>query len=288
MKDKKKFVSSEYRFRSNYINIQGHDFHYIDEGSGDPVLLIHGGITWSYFYRNLIPSLAEHGNRVLAPDLMGFGFSDHSRKFDYSLQNQVAVLTEFVEQLDLNNITLVFHGMGMLPALGLAINLPSRFKQIISLNGIAFTTPSFYFLRILKHIPILSKLFISNSNFLLKLFYNKFRRSISKQAMQDFLFPYYNYKSRIAANAFLQDAPFLHRASSHELVNNILDNLDQLSELEWYLINANLTPYMSHRELRKNRKVFHWATFVNFPEESHFMLECKDSHVIKYLRKIVK
>lgn len=67
-------LSSSFNFKSNYIEINGSKIHYVDEGEGDPILLIHGNPTWSYVWRNIIPELKPYG-RVIAFDLIGFGKS---------------------------------------------------------------------------------------------------------------------------------------------------------------------------------------------------------------------
>ena len=66
----------QYPFKSNYEEIDGVRLHYVDEGSGPPILMVHGQPTWSYLYRKMIPPLVAAGYRCVAPDLMGFGLSD--------------------------------------------------------------------------------------------------------------------------------------------------------------------------------------------------------------------
>ena len=68
-------ISSEFSFKSNYIDIHGSNIHYIDEGEGDPVLFLHGNPTSSYLWRNIIPHMTSFG-RCIAPDLIGMGKSD--------------------------------------------------------------------------------------------------------------------------------------------------------------------------------------------------------------------
>ena len=67
--------------------------HYVDEGRGDPVLLLHGNPTWSFLYRKFIPRIVAAGYRVIAPDHIGFGFSERpAREHDFSLENHIANL----------------------------------------------------------------------------------------------------------------------------------------------------------------------------------------------------
>jgi pimeloyl-ACP methyl ester carboxylesterase len=87
--------SFEYRFKSHYAMVDGVRIHYLDEGQGPLVWLMHGNTSWSYLYRKMIPPLVEAGYRCFVPDLMGFGLSDTPEEESvYSLQedagNEVA------------------------------------------------------------------------------------------------------------------------------------------------------------------------------------------------------
>jgi haloalkane dehalogenase len=112
--------------------------HYVDEGSreGPPVLMLHGEPTWSYLYRHMIPPVAAAGLRALAPDLIGFGKSDKpSERSDYSYAGQVAWIRQWVEALDLREITLVCQDWGSLIGLRLAAEMPERLARILLANG---------------------------------------------------------------------------------------------------------------------------------------------------------
>jgi haloalkane dehalogenase len=112
--------------------------HYVEEGPRDakPVLMLHGEPTWSYLYRKMIPPVAAAGYRVLAPDLIGFGKSDKpAAGSDYSYAGQVAWILNWIEALDLRDITLVCQDWGSLIGLRLAAENPERFARIILSNG---------------------------------------------------------------------------------------------------------------------------------------------------------
>jgi haloalkane dehalogenase len=108
--------------------------HYVDEGEGDPVLLLHGEPTWSYLYRKVIPELVSR-SRVVAPDYFGFGRSDKPVDRDwYSYDSHYASVERFVEQLDLTNVTLVVHDWGGPIGLRLAVTRPERIARLVVLN----------------------------------------------------------------------------------------------------------------------------------------------------------
>ena len=69
-------IRRRFPFESRFARVNGHRMHYVDEGRGDPVLLLHGNPTWSFLYRKFIPPLVDAGYRVIAPDHIGFGLSE--------------------------------------------------------------------------------------------------------------------------------------------------------------------------------------------------------------------
>jgi haloalkane dehalogenase len=115
------------------IALRDGDMHYVDEGSGPPVLFVHGTPTNSYEYRHLIAALSKR-YRCIAPDHLGFGQSSRPRQFAYTPEAHAAVLNEFVERLALNDLTLVVHDFGGPIGLPLALSPDSRVRRVILMN----------------------------------------------------------------------------------------------------------------------------------------------------------
>ena len=127
----------DYPFKSNYLIIGDTRIHYLDEGpkNGDVIYLLHGEPAWSYLFRKMIPTLAEAGYRVIAPDMVGFGKSDKYISIDdYSHQMHVDKMTQLIIELDLNNITAHVHDWGGLVGLRVVAEEPDRFSRIIASN----------------------------------------------------------------------------------------------------------------------------------------------------------
>ncbi len=132
-----------YPFKPNYAELDDHEggklrVHYIDEGdkSQSPVLLMHGEPSWSYLYRKMIPIFVDHGRRVIAPDLIGFGKSDKpADRNDYTYVRHVSWMSQLVfEILNLTNITLVCQDWGGLIGLRLVGLDPDRFSGVVAAN----------------------------------------------------------------------------------------------------------------------------------------------------------
>jgi len=129
----------DYPFVPNYVQVDGLNMHYVDEGpkDADPILMLHGEPSWSYLYRFMIPVCVEAGHRVIAPDLIGFGKSDKLRRIgDYSYAKHLGWLKAFVEQLGLERITLVCQDWGAILGLRLAAENEHLFARIACGNGL--------------------------------------------------------------------------------------------------------------------------------------------------------
>lgn len=123
-----------YSFEPSYIQVNDTRIHYIEEGEGDPILCLHGEPSWCYLYRKMIPILSKAG-RAMAMDFVGFGRSDkYTDKKAYTMAMHYDTLAAFIEQLDLQNITLVVQDWGGLIGLSYAAVNPDRFKGLVIMN----------------------------------------------------------------------------------------------------------------------------------------------------------
>ena len=126
-----------YPWQPNYMYIDGLRVHYLDEGQGSAgvMLLLHGEPSWSFLYRNMIPTFLESGYRIIAPDMIGFGKSDKVIDLEwYTVDSHVAILQELITKLDLNNITVFVQDWGGPNGLITATEMPDRFERLIVMN----------------------------------------------------------------------------------------------------------------------------------------------------------
>ena len=122
-------------FAPHFSTAAGFRMHYVDEGSGEPILLIHGEPTWAYLYRNFIPALSRNF-RVIAPDHMGFGKSESPADGHYTLSGHAHNLGLLIEELDLRDITLVMHDWGGSIGTVIASRHADRMKRFVAMNTI--------------------------------------------------------------------------------------------------------------------------------------------------------
>jgi len=125
-----------------YANVNGWRMHYVDEGKGDPVVLLHGNPTWGFLYRDMIAPLVSSGRRVIVPDMIGFGLSEKpTREQAHCLDGHTANLTALMRQLDLKRITLVCHDWGGPIGLSFAMSNPARVHALTIMSTWAWPMP---------------------------------------------------------------------------------------------------------------------------------------------------
>lgn len=126
-----------YPFQSRYVRLSSGEMHYVDVGTGEPILLVHGTPTWSFEYRHLITALSTRF-RCIAPDHFGFGLSERPQGFAYTPEAHAAAIAKFVETLGLDRFTLVVHDFGGPIGLPLALRPSSPVHKLVLLNTFAW------------------------------------------------------------------------------------------------------------------------------------------------------
>jgi len=220
----------QYPFKDNFEEIDGIRLHYLDEGSGPPILMVHGQPTWSYLYRKMIPPLVAAGYRCIAPDLMGFGLSDKpTEESAYSLQRHVELVTGLVEKLKLQGITVVGQDWGGPIGLRYAIEHQDNIRALVILNTLVRTPPSD--LRTM-HMRIMFKMLFQSGAFtsflirrldlLRRMMYRiGFKRSLDPQVMKQYRMPHPTAASRAGVAAFTKMLPLSATHPNAQYINEI-------------------------------------------------------------------
>jgi len=123
-----------YPFTSRRVELADGSLHYVDEGSGPAVLMVHGTPTWSFEWRHLVRELSSEF-RCIAPDHLGFGLSDRPAGADYTPAAHAARLRQFLEALGLRDLTLVVHDFGGLIGLPLALEQQGLVSRLVVMNS---------------------------------------------------------------------------------------------------------------------------------------------------------
>ena len=133
-------ISADFPYTSHYVDVKGSRIHYVEEGSGDPILFLHGNPTSSYLWRNIMPHVQGHG-RCIAMDLIGMGKSDKP-DIGYSFFDHSKYVEGFIEQLGLQNITLVIHDWGSALGFHYAMRNERNMKGLAFMEAIVLPIPS--------------------------------------------------------------------------------------------------------------------------------------------------
>jgi haloalkane dehalogenase len=123
----------EYPFRDHWLVRQGGTIHYVDEGRGPAVLMVHGNPTWSFLYRDVIRGLGA-GVRCIAPDLPGFGFSTARPGYGFTPQEHADELAALIDHLGLDRYVLVVQDWGGPIGLAAALRRPERIAGVVNLG----------------------------------------------------------------------------------------------------------------------------------------------------------
>lgn len=117
-----------------FIKVKDHDIHYLKQGEGAPLILVHGFACSTYTWRKLIPLLADH-HTVYALDLLGFGLSDKPPDGNYDLRSQGSLVLDFMNALHLPSATLVGHSMGGVVVAYAAVEAPEQVKALVLVDA---------------------------------------------------------------------------------------------------------------------------------------------------------
>lgn len=229
-----KAVNQElYPFESHFENISGHQYHYVEEGKGEPVIMLHGNPSWSFYYRQLIQKLSPYFH-CLAPDHIGCGYSDKpgDAAYSYRLEQRVNDLEAFLEKKKITqNIHLVVHDWGGIIGMAYAHRHPGSIKKIVILNTAAFHLPQS------KSFPFALRFFRTWPGAFLVRGFNAFsglativgvkRIRLSKAVRQGLKAPYNSWGNRIATLRFVQDIPLKPSDPGYDIITEMQEQLSQ-------------------------------------------------------------
>ncbi len=223
-------LAKEYPFAAHRIAVDGGRMHYVDEGSGDPLLMLHGNPTWSFLYRRLVKAFrGEH--RCIAPDHIGCGLSDKPRDWRYDLVGHIGNVEKLVLALDLRRITLVVHDWGGPIGLGFARRHPDRIARLVVLNTAVFQGRAPLRLRVCRA-PWIGPFLVKRWNAFAGLApLLAVVRRLSSEARAGYELPYRTAADRVAIARFVQDIPLSPRDPSWGELAAIEASLERFRDL---------------------------------------------------------
>lgn len=287
--DRSRFAD-EYPFASRFLELNGGvKLHYVDEGTGSPVLFVHGNPTWSFAWRRFVKDLSRD-YRAIAVDHVGCGFSDKPQDYDYRVGTHVSNLCELVERLDLQNITVVAHDWGGAIAMGAAGRLPNRFARFVLMNTAAFHSTNIPLRIAVCRIPVLGTIALRGLN--------AFSRAALFMAVEKpermtpavkagYLAPYNNWANRVAVNRFVKDIPLRPGHPSYGTLSEIEAGLVQFVQHPMLLMLGVRDWCFTTEFLDEFQRRFPLAETLRIDDAGHYIFEDAHEIVLPRLREFL-
>lgn len=264
----------EFPFQSRWLDLGAYKLHYIAEGSGAPLLMVHGNPTWSFLWRHLAREL-RFDYRPIALDHVGCGLSDKPRNLTYTLPIHVANLVQLIDHLDLQNITLLAHDWGGPIGLRALLTRRERFSRIILFNTGAFPPPYIPWRIRACRVPLVGKIAVQGFNLFARAAQTMAvhqPRAISPLARDGLLSPYDSWQSRHAIFEFVRDIPATRQHPTWKHLVELEESLKTLEHMPIKLIWGmrdwcfqpncleRLCQHWPNAEVEKIENAGHWVT----------------------------
>ncbi|HTK92810.1 MAG TPA: alpha/beta fold hydrolase [Verrucomicrobiae bacterium] len=258
-----------YPFTSRWLDLPSGRLHYIDEGQGRPVVMVHGTPDWSFLWRHLVKALAPR-YRCLALDNLGFGLSDRPPGSWYLPEHQAANLKMLIERLGLRDLTLVLHDFGGPFGLHYALDKPDNVHSLVLMNTWMWSLADD------RRVARVARLAGSRLGRYLYLEWNLSARLIMKRAFGDparlppsvhaqYLAPFPDPASRAATWAYARAL-----WGSREWFDRLWKRRERLRDLPVLILWGMKDPAVREPELVRLQSAFTRPEVVRLPDVGHF------------------
>ncbi|MCH2212572.1 MAG: alpha/beta fold hydrolase [Fuerstiella sp.] len=280
--------TEEFPFTSRWIRIGASIQHFVDEGSGPVLLMVHGNPTWSFAWRHLIRNLSVD-YRVIAIDHLGCGFSEKPQTDVYTLEQHIKRLEQLILALDLRNVTLFAHDWGGAIGMGCAGRQPDLFSRFVLLNTAAFRSRRIPLRISACRIPLLGPFGVQRMNlFSLAAVQMAVTRPLTSSAKAGLLAPYDSVENRIAVREFVLDIPMKPTHRSYQTLVRVEESLSKLAnrpmQLIWGMRDWCFTPEFLYEFERR----FPNAAVHRISSAGHYVFEDAADDVLETSQRFLK
>ena len=267
---------------------------YLDEGAGDPVVMLHGNPTWSFYYRNLVLAVRD-SYRCVVPDHVGCGLSDKPPEsaYDYSLKSRVDDLEALLDHLGLReNLTLVLHDWGGMIGMAFAARHPERIKRIIASNTGAFPLPRSkrfpWSLRLGRSTRLGAWLILKRNVFCRAAArWCVTRRKLPADVRRMYLKPYDTPEHRVAVLKFVQTIPLAPSDPGFDIASDTAVSLAKFRGVPTLLLWGLRDFVFDRHFLAEWRRHFPHAEMHTWADCGHYLLEDAGEEVIMRVREFL-
>ena len=276
-----------FAYEARALDLDGLAYAYIDEGSGPPVVLVHGNPTWSFYYRSLLAALPRAGFRALAPDHLGMGRSAKppADAYPYTLSRRVEDFGRFLDAVVPGEpVTLVVHDWGGAIALAWAVEHRERVARLVLLNTGAFPLPEGMrlplALRAARTRP-LGELAVRYANaFARGAALVGSRRRLPAAVRRGYLAPYDRPAHRVGVLRFVQDIPLSPRDPAYATLARTGDRLGVLADKPVLICWGMRDFVFDERILARWEQIYPHADVHRFPHAGHYVLEDAGEEIV--------
>jgi len=288
-------LAKEYPFRRNYLDLDGLAYHYLDEGNGPVLVMLHGNPSWSFYYRNLVKALSGR-YRCIVPDHIGCGLSDKpgDDRYDYNLSQRVDDLERLLDSLEIReNITLIVHDWGGMIGMAFAHHHPERISRLVVMNTAAFHLPAGkrlpLALRICRDTALGTVLVRGLNAFSLAASFIGCKADPMPGSLRGlYRLPYDSWANRIATLRFVQDIPLAPGDRGYELVSAVADGLERFVDRPMALIWGERDFVFDGDFLAEWQLRFPRAELHRFPDGGHYILEDRKDAVVPIIAEYLE
>lgn len=288
-------LRSQYPFKSHFLDLDGLQYHYLDEGQGDPIVMLHGNPSWSFYYRHLVRELRSN-YRLIVPDHIGCGLSDKpaDSQYAFSLEQRVKDLDALIASLGIEQkLTLVVHDWGGMIGCAWAVRNPERIARLVIMNTAAFHLPQG------KKLPPALKIcretqfgafLVQGLNIFARgaALVGCKRKKMDAELRKAYCAPYNNWKNRVATLRFVQDIPLTTEDRGYDFVSATAAGLKQLENLPICFFWGERDFVFDKYFLNEWRSIYPHADFHLYPDCGHYILEDAGEEIIPLIRRFLE
>lgn len=259
-----------YPFTSRFFEVDGARMHYVDEGDGEPIVMVHGTPAWSFLYRDLIKALSGR-YRCIAPDHLGYGLSDKPAHAAYRPEDHARRLHALVEHLRLPPFTLVVHDYGGPTGLSYAIERPGAARALVLFNTWMWSLRREPFAQVAGRVAggPLGALLIRRLNLEARVLFRSVwgdRSKLSADVHRQYVRPFPRPDDRQAMWVLAREL-----LASSEWYESLWSRRESIRDIPALLLWGMKDPIFGPRFLARWQALFTNARTITFPTAGHFV-----------------
>jgi len=279
----------DFSFDANFAEVDGQNLHYLDEGKGEVVLMVHGNPTWSYYYRNVVRALSAD-YRCIVPDHIGCGMSakPSAEDYPYTLERRVSDLDALMNRLaPTGKVHLVLHDWGGMIGMAWAARHRERIGRIVVLNTAAFPLPEskpFPWPLALCRSPLGGFIIEHFNGFARVASRVAFKKSVPSEVRQAYVWPYEPKGARVATRRFVEDIPLSPKDPGYDVVAGVEAQLKAFDDREVLVCWGMKDFVFDHHFLARWRHHWPQAEVHEYADCGHYILEDAAPEIIEKIR----